>query len=423
MFSKTEESNYPNIPLDLKRINQAFLDNDVDYIKRLISLIDVNSKLGPNKITLLEFAIEQDKIGIFNLLIENQADVNVFSNNEGTPLMCALYKKNIEMMQLLISSGANINLIAGRLEGRMLPERYAGSALHIAAKEGLLEPARILLENGADLNAKKIPNRYSKCYTPLDLAINEEKKDLFDLFIEHEDKISLDVLEHALIVALDSGEEYYVLELLRVLNNRNCNSSVRTNAKFVLSVFHNNLAEAIELIHDVSIEINKLKFGSYLLTQHAAKHDNLNMLKLLISSGADRNGKELNHDWDSPLTPAAVYNSLSVLSFLLEHPHRRSELNHALYQAVLCGHFDCVKLLVEAGGDINHKPCHESILTISIQKGYNKITGYLLSKNATLSLVNHKGVFSSQTTPFHAALNNNNMGFFAGRYGISHGTP
>lgn len=76
-----------------------------------------------------------------------------------TPLDFAVEKKNLEMVRLLLSKGADVNLATS---GKRTP-------LHIAAEMGDSDVASLLLQNGANVNARDYFG-----HTPWDVARGNE---------------------------------------------------------------------------------------------------------------------------------------------------------------------------------------------------------------------------------------------------------
>ncbi|HKQ72824.1 MAG TPA: ankyrin repeat domain-containing protein [Blastocatellia bacterium] len=83
-------------------------------------------------------------------------------NNGGTPLMYAAHARNTEVVRLLIEKGADVN---AKYNG-------AGTALIPAAEMGDLAIAKLLLETGADVNVK-----HQSGYTALMYAAAAESND------------------------------------------------------------------------------------------------------------------------------------------------------------------------------------------------------------------------------------------------------
>lgn len=106
-------------------------------------------------------------VELIGVLLEAGADGNWKSDNGISPIQWFAYSNESRGIELLLAHGADVN--------------YNGSddrksALHIAANWGHLESAKILLKNGARINARDLHGK-----TPLQLAISEggEKMEQF----------------------------------------------------------------------------------------------------------------------------------------------------------------------------------------------------------------------------------------------------
>ena len=88
--------------------------------------------------------------------LADNADINAVDSRFGvTPLCWAAFSGRAEIIELLIESGADVNA----------KNRDAGTALHGAAFLGQAEAAALLIQNGADTNAK-----HESGDTPMDSA-------------------------------------------------------------------------------------------------------------------------------------------------------------------------------------------------------------------------------------------------------------
>ncbi|KAJ5688673.1 NACHT nucleoside triphosphatase [Penicillium macrosclerotiorum] len=90
----------------------------------------------------LQAASFQGNIDIVHLLLSWGADVNVCGGRFGTALQAASDQGHLEIVQLLLSQGANVNICSGRL----------GTALQAASLRDNIEIVQLLLSRGADVN-------------------------------------------------------------------------------------------------------------------------------------------------------------------------------------------------------------------------------------------------------------------------------
>jgi ankyrin repeat protein len=136
-----------------------------------------NIRVG--KESMLHIAVENNSLEIAKLLIASGADVNIGGNLGRPPLDGAILRKNYptqktyhkEMITLLASHGADLNIKYGRNQGTMLHE--LADVTGYVAPEGaweaqcktLVEVAEILIASGADVNIRDVSGN-----TPLHTA-------------------------------------------------------------------------------------------------------------------------------------------------------------------------------------------------------------------------------------------------------------
>ena len=140
-------------------LHDACLKGNIEAVKSSIAKReDVNAK-DDNKLTPLHVACFRGYKDIVELLIENQANVNVSTKESPaveSPLHLACLKNHHEIVKLLLEKGADIE---GKDKDEKTPLHYA-----IWANSELI--VKLLLENGAYIDAQDKNKQ-----TPLDYAI------------------------------------------------------------------------------------------------------------------------------------------------------------------------------------------------------------------------------------------------------------
>lgn len=121
----------------------------VEMLKEQPSLIKKENEYG---LTLLGIAAHYGKFEVIQVLLQFGAEVNAISHSklsfipQNTALHAAIAgKKSIEVIELLLQNGADCNIV----------DSEGFTPLHIAAFEGNIIIADLLLKHGAKLNLSK----------------------------------------------------------------------------------------------------------------------------------------------------------------------------------------------------------------------------------------------------------------------------
>lgn len=132
-------------------------DNPLEIVTHLIKAgANVNEAHGG---TALEIASEIGDLDIIQLLLRYGADVNARGLDYPTPLQSAMHKGKIELIQLLLDSGADVNVKAGHYGWRecnwpgCYPNVEDRTALQRAVEVCSIEVIQLLLRYGAGVNA------------------------------------------------------------------------------------------------------------------------------------------------------------------------------------------------------------------------------------------------------------------------------
>ena len=168
MQSGVEPDIYEAASIGRKDLVEQFLNDDP-------SLIDSYS---PEGFTSLALAAHFGKIEVLQYLIARGADVNSISKHpmNVTPLHAALFGRQIDAVNLLVASGADVKPKRG---GRGWP-RAGWTALHYAAGLGFADLARTFIEYGASLEEVDDDGK-----TALQVAMEVGHQDIVRLLNEH----------------------------------------------------------------------------------------------------------------------------------------------------------------------------------------------------------------------------------------------
>lgn len=136
-----------------------------------IILLFCFTQVGLTQVTsekLIE-AISKRNADEVNKLLENGANVNELSIIGASPIIHAIWVKDIIILKILVSKGADVNLNT----------KSFGCALNIASSMGAGEIAIYLIENGANINCQDKEGK-----TPLMSAIYDNHPELVKLLID-----------------------------------------------------------------------------------------------------------------------------------------------------------------------------------------------------------------------------------------------
>ena len=381
------------MPLQLAAINGS-----VGMLGRLIrSGADPNAPLTPAGDTALMLAARTGKTDAVRLLLEARADVNAKESWGGTTaLMWAVAQGHAEAARLLIAAGGDVNArshyvaaangrgfegrtpVASRTEEKV--EEFASgwlTPLMLAARDGSLELARILVEAGADVDAEAGDGK-----TALALAIFNGSYDVASFLVDRKADVN-------------KADAQRFTPLFWAVDRRNMETA--PNFPWMAT------ADPLPLIHrllDAGANPNalvnntprgRMREGSPRIVfatalMRAAFAGDLELVKLLLARGADP--RIVSRDGESVLSAAAG------LAFI--HGYHRDRPREERLQVV--------KLFVELDKDVN-QPDDYGITPLMAAANYGDvpIIRYLIDAGADLGAHDlgkkNDGAFGSSVEP------------------------
>ena len=231
-------------------IAEAARANDLDYSRELIAAGEDVNQAEADGTTPLLWAVYKSSMEIVQLLLDAGADPNISNTLDISPLMQASRYGNADMISALLASGASLDFAEQGLE----------STLMAAARSGSVDAVKVLLDAGVDPNkTEPIENQ-----TALMWATAEG----------HHDVVS---------TLLDAGANPNMQARVSELTKRK-------NADF--------------------------PSGGFAALHWAARNGDQAMIKLLLDNGADINAK--NGDTSTPMMLAIVNDRFDIAALLLE---------------------------------------------------------------------------------------------------------
>jgi len=272
--------------------------------------------------------------------INDGMDVNIVDEKNGwTPLHYASSKGFDEIAKILIENGADID-----------KRDYKGrTPLHIAAKMGSVKVAKVLLDYGADPEAKDGEGR-----RPIDYSLENQRKSLVILLTE--------------ILPEEEQEKENLFIAVK-------NCDLKKTKKLLKKV-------------DVNIRDNNYRTPIF----YAVRNCKPQFIKYLISRGAKVNV----YDKESltPLIYAIMRRDTKIVKLLIQHGAKIKQEDFTevspLLAAVSLNEVEVVKILLKAGANPNEVAVIEGFtgvyvitpLDIAEKKGYKSIAKILRNHGA-----------------------------------------
>lgn len=384
-------------------------------------------------------AAETGDTATIQRLLQEGADINGLDALGRTPVMAATHGNQADTVRLLIQAGADINIRDNRMDNPFLyagaeglqdilrltidaeadtklTNRFGGTALIPAAERGHVEIVHELLTR-TDVDVNHVNNLGWTALLEAIILSNggERHQQIVQLLVDHgadiniADKDGVTPLQHAqargfkeielilnralardmqMITAAGQGDIETVKQLLQhgaSVHARDANGMTA----LIAAAYRNDLAVTDALIEagaDVNVQDNTQQ-SAYLI---ATSDGYLELMKRTLQAGANIHSTDSYNG--TGLIRAADRGHVEIIQELLKTDIKIDHINNlgwtALLEAIILGdggprHTEVVRLLVEAGADVNLADANGvTPLAHARQRGYEQMIGILQNAGA-----------------------------------------
>ena len=301
------------------------------------------------------------------------------------PLIAACKFKNYDIAKLLLEKGADVNAKNDNGE----------TALIIAAQNDHTEIVKLLLEKGAKYDPfYKTNDGFTYLMAFARCGLTNYCQELLNKGADVNAKKSNSGWT-ALMLAAYKGHTETVQLLLEKgadVNAKNFNDE-RTALIWAAGKGHTKI---VKLLLENGADVNAKDIDGRTALMLAANNGHTKIVQILIENGADVNAKDR---WGSTvLTYPAANGHTEIVQLLLEkgaNVNAKDIINGwtALMEAAANGHTPTVKLLLKKGANVNAKKYDGSTaLMLAADNGHTKIVKLLIEKGADVNAKNNYGL-------------------------------
>ncbi|XP_014270909.1 ankyrin repeat domain-containing protein 17 isoform X5 [Halyomorpha halys] len=335
--------------------------------------MDVDSATDSNNDTALTLACAGGHEELVQLLLSRGANIEHRDKKGFTPLILAATAGHEKVVEILMNHSADMEAQS---------ERTKDTPLSLACSGGRYEVVELLLSKGANKEHRNVSD-----YTPLSLAASGGYVNIIKLLLTHGAEINSRTGSKLgispLMLAAMNGHTAAVKLLLDMGSDINAQIETNRNTALTLACFQGR-HEVVSLLLDRRANVeHRAKTGLTPLME-AASGGYVEVGRVLLDKGADVNAPPVPSSRDTALTIAADKGHCRFVELLLNRSAqvevKNKKGNSPLWLAANGGHLAVVELLYNAGADIDSQDNRKvSCLMAAFRKGHVKVVKWMVN--------------------------------------------
>ena len=312
-----------NMKLELANINKIVALKDAEKLESSLGrlykthLKFIAKKINPNEIWIQKLIIKEFKfertfsalnlvkykniLGLQNYIKMNNDSFDDVNLNDS--LIEAVRDSNLETIMLLVEAGADVNA----------KDEWNSTALMFASEKGYELLAKYLVNNDADVDAA---NKYNN--TALICAALNGHLEIVKCFVENGADVNLKGGYHnntALIFAIVNGH----LEVVKYLvgNGADLNAEDKNNLTALMLASEKGHIEIVKCLVENGADVNRKNKWNDAALNFSSQKGHFEIVKYLVEKGADVNAKD-NYN-KTALILASEKGRIEIVKYLVEN--------------------------------------------------------------------------------------------------------
>jgi len=351
---------------------------------------------------------------LFGFFIDKRIDLKVKLKCKQSVLHLAVVNGFVEIVDMMISSGVDINTKESVLIDELLIDESIGhedliknmilsgksglTALHVATIASQVEVIKMLIAKGCDVTAKNDDH-----LTAFHFAAIKGNEEIVRLLAKHSvlkakakggsTALHLAALQgHAEVVS-------YLIEIGAEVNDKAVDGF--TPLHYAVLLGH---TEVVDRLITKEADVNAKTNDNFTALHIAAEHGRTEIASRLIDKETDVNAK--SKDNITALYLAVLKGNIEIVKLLISkkaHVKAKAQNDYtALHVAAANGHIDIIDILIDKGADVNAKLSDgTTALFLSVLQGNENMVRHLLNNKADVNAKTAAGI-----TPLIIATSN-----------------